>query len=90
MVEIEAITRKLKILLDSDIIEASFLKAKQFPFSTKTSFHRDIERKGKINEGDLLGGTLKRYGESLGISTSNIDFTYNKLLERLGRSLLAD
>ncbi len=84
MVEIETVARKLKIPLDSGIIDTSFLKAKQFPFGTKTSFHRDIEKKGRINEGDLFGGTLKRYGESLGVPTSNIDFTYNKLLERLG------
>ena len=84
IVEIESIARKLKIPLGSGIVDTSLLKAKQFPFSTKTSFHRDIEKKGKINEGDLFGGTLIRYGESLGVSTANIEYTYNKLLERLG------
>jgi 2-dehydropantoate 2-reductase len=84
MVEIETIAKKRKIPLDSGIINTSFLKAKQFPFQTKTSFHRDIEKKGRINEGDLFGGTLKKYGESLRVSTSNIEFIYNKLLERLG------
>lgn len=84
MVEIETIAKKRKIPLESGIIDTSFQKAKQFPFETKTSFYRDIEKKGRINEGDLFGGTLKRYGESLRVSTSNIEFVYNKLLERLG------
>lgn len=83
MHEIKSITNKLNIPLDEGIEEDSFLKAKQFPFETKTSFHRDVERKGKVNEADLFGGTLKRYGDSLGVSTSNIQSVFNKLISRL-------
>jgi 2-dehydropantoate 2-reductase len=83
MVEIDTIAKKLNIPLDLNIVETSLLRAKQFPYETKTSFHRDVESKGKINESDLLGGTLKRYGELLGVSTTNIQFVFNKLMERL-------
>lgn len=83
MHEIKSITSKLSIPLGENIEEDSFLKAKQFPFEAKTSFHRDVELKGKVNEADLFGGTLMRYGDALGVSTSNISFVFNKLISRL-------
>ncbi len=82
MSEIEKIARKLNIPLGSDIVETSFLKAKQFPSNSKTSFQRDVELKGKINEGDLFGGTIIRYGEELGLPTPNTRNVYEKLLIR--------
>lgn len=82
MHEIKSITNKLSIPLNENIEEESFLKAKQFPFETKTSFHRDVELKGKVNEADLFGGTLIRYGEKLGVETSNVQFVFDKLLSR--------
>jgi len=82
MGEIDEIARKLNIPLDSDIVETSFLKAKQFPYEAKTSFQRDVESKGKINEADLFGGTLIRYGMELGISTPDIKNVYRRLLRK--------
>jgi len=82
MSEIEKIARKLDIPLSSDIVDASFLKAKQFPYETKTSFQRDIESKGKINEVDLFGGTLIRYGETLHIPTPITKNIYEKLQKK--------
>lgn len=83
MEEIEAIAQKLNIPLGDDMVNTSFLKAKNFPYETKTSFQRDIEAKGKINEGDLFGGTLIRYGKELGISTATTEMVYEKLLKSL-------
>jgi 2-dehydropantoate 2-reductase len=83
MHEIKAITNKLSIPLDENIEEVSYLKAKQFPFEAKTSFHRDVELKGKVNEADLFGGTLIRYGKALGVETSNITSVFNILISRL-------
>jgi 2-dehydropantoate 2-reductase len=83
MHEIKSITNKLNIPLDENIEEESFLKAKQFPFEAKTSFQRDVELKGKVNEADLFGGTLIRYGKSSGVSTTTITFVFNKLISRL-------
>jgi 2-dehydropantoate 2-reductase len=82
MTEIETISKKLNIPLDFDIVETSFLKAKQFPFEAKTSFQRDIELKGKVNESDLFGGTVIKYGELLGVSTSNTQTVFNTLMNR--------
>jgi 2-dehydropantoate 2-reductase len=83
MTEIETISKKLNIPLDVNIVETSYLKANQFPYEAKTSFHRDVELKGKVNESDLFGGTLIRYGESLGVSTSSTQSVYNTLMSRL-------
>jgi 2-dehydropantoate 2-reductase len=82
MREIEEIAKGLKISLNSNIVEESFLKAKQFPYETKTSFQRDVELKGKVNEGDVFGGALIRYGQLLGLPTPNIKTTYEKLLSK--------
>lgn len=58
MHEIELIANRTNVPLSSDIVETSFLKGKQFPYETKTSFQRDVESKGKVNEIDLFGGTF--------------------------------
>ncbi len=84
MGEIEKIANSLKIPLSSDIVEASFLIGKQFPYETTTSLQRDVVSKGKINERDLFGGTLIRYGEDLKIPTPNTRKVYEKLLEGIG------
>lgn len=83
MREIEKIAKALDIPLASDVVETSFAKAKQFPFETKTSFQRDVESKGKTNEGDLFGGTIIRLGEDLKILTPNTRIAYEKLLAKL-------
>jgi 2-dehydropantoate 2-reductase len=82
MQEIYQIAEKLNIPLSSGIVNESFLKAKQFPYVAKTSFQRDIEIKGKINEGDLFGGTLVRYGDKLGIPVPNAKKVYEMLLKK--------
>jgi 2-dehydropantoate 2-reductase len=76
MEEISAIARVRKIPLAHDIVDASLEKARQFPPETKTSFQRDIEIKGKRNEGDLFGGTVLRLGDALGIPTPETAAVY--------------
>ena len=83
MYEIEQIAIKKNILLSSDIVETSFLKGKQFPYETKTSFQRDVESKGKINEIDLFGGTLIRYGEQYNIMIPNIKNVFDIFMEKM-------
>ena len=82
MQEIEKISRRKKIPLDDDIVRVSFNKASQFPYETKTSFHRDVESKGKINEADLLGGTIIRYGDEFGIPTPTASNLMKKLMSK--------
>lgn len=67
MYEIESIAKRLRIPLSSEIVAISLHKAKQFPYHTKTSFQRDVESKGRINEVDIFGGTVIRYGDNLQI-----------------------
>ncbi|UCH15578.1 MAG: 2-dehydropantoate 2-reductase [Bacteroidales bacterium] len=83
MYEIEMIARKFNIPLDDDIVEKSFLIAKEYPYETKTSFQRDVETKGAISEGDIFGGTLLRYGEELKIPIPTIKNVYEALLRKI-------
>jgi 2-dehydropantoate 2-reductase len=82
MKEIEKIAKRLNIPLDSDIVDTSFFKAKQFPFETRTSFQRDVESKGKTNEADIFGGTIIRYGDELGIPVPNTRDILKKLMAK--------
>ena len=83
MREIQTITKALNIPLAADIVDTSFNKAKQFPFETKTSFQRDFESKGNINERDLFGGTLIRFSEELNIPTPNTKSVYERLFKEI-------
>ncbi len=81
MEEIDQIAKKLNIPLENGIVEKSLLKASQFPYETKTSFQRDVESKGKVNEGDVFGGTIIRLGLELGVKTEVTEEIYNRLLK---------
>lgn len=83
MREIESIAKQLNIPLSSDIVDISVDKAKQFPYHTKTSFQRDVESKGSINELDIFGGTLMRYSDSLRIPVPVTRAVVQELTEKL-------
>jgi 2-dehydropantoate 2-reductase len=83
MREIEQIARRINIPLSADIVETSFLKGEQFPYETKTSFQRDVESKGEINEVDLFGGTLIRYSEQYNITIPNIKNVFDRFMEKM-------
>jgi 2-dehydropantoate 2-reductase len=68
MKEIVLLADKKEIKLPSNIIEISLAKANKFPYATKTSYQRDLE-KGLKNEGDLFGETIIQIGEELNIAT---------------------
>jgi 2-dehydropantoate 2-reductase len=78
MGEIQAVAAKRGVSLDEGIIESSLKKAENFPFQTKTSYQRDVE-KGARNEGDMFGGTIVRLGRELGVPTP--------LTQRLSREI---
>lgn len=82
MQEIFAIAQTKGIELPSDIIEKSMNKARDFPYDTKTSYQRDVEWKGKINEGDLYGGTIIKEARSLGIPTPVTSSIYSEIQNR--------
>jgi len=83
MMEIRTIAQSKGVELPENIIEASINKANNFPFDTKTSYQRDIETKGRVNEGDIYGGTIIRMGEALGISTPVTKKIYTQIQQRL-------
>ncbi len=67
MVEIILIAEKKGIILSDNLIEHIIELLKDY-LDAKTSYQRDVE-KGKINEGDLFGGTIIRMGKELGVPT---------------------
>jgi len=77
--EIAAIAIALKINIPSDAANAAFEKGKAFPPETKTSYQRDLEIKGKANEGELFGGTILSLGKKLGIPTPVTEKVYKAI-----------
>lgn len=69
MTEIRSIADKKGIKLPVDIIERSMNKSGNFTFEAKTSYQRDVEAKGKSNEGDLYGKAIVEMGEQLNVPT---------------------
>jgi len=85
MTEIHSIAERKGIKLPENIIDTSIKKANKFPYETKTSYQRDVESKGNINEGDLYGGTIIRMGEVLGIPTPVTKLIYSEIQQRLDK-----
>jgi len=83
MHEIKSIADKKGIDLPATIIDESMGKGSIFPFETKTSYQRDVETKGRLNEGDLYGGAIIREGESLGVPTPVTKSVYSEIQARL-------
>ena len=79
MTEVVSIGERKGIHLSSDIVNRSIEKARNFPFETKTSYQRDLEVKGKLNEGDLFGGTIIRLGRETGTPTPVTEMVYRVL-----------
>jgi 2-dehydropantoate 2-reductase len=67
MTEAASLAKGSGIALPEDIVEASVLKARNFPFEAKTSFQRDFERADKNDERDLFSGTMIRMADHWGI-----------------------
>ena len=79
MSEIVVLAKAEGIELGETIVENSLNKANNFTFDTKTSYQRDVEQKGKKNEGDLFGGTIIRLGKKHNISTATTERLYNAI-----------
>ena len=82
MEEIKAVAAKRGISFDDRTIESSLKKAENFPYETKTSYQRDVEKGGR-NEGDLFGGTIVRLGRKLGVETPVTEKLYSEIEARL-------
>ena len=77
MKEIVLIAKTKKIDLPKNIIEETIEFCKDYP-NAKTSYQRDIE-KGKVNEGDIFGGTIIRLGKELRVATPITEKIYEKI-----------
>ena len=67
MMEAVSLAKGARVSLPDDIVEASLMKARSFPYEAKTSFQRDYERLDKNDERDLFAGAIIRMAEELGI-----------------------
>jgi 2-dehydropantoate 2-reductase len=83
MEEIHAIASVKGIQLPENIVTKQLAMAARFPYETKTSYQRDVESKGRVNEGDLYGGTILRQGAELGIPTPVTRSVYSAIQDRL-------
>ncbi len=81
--EINEIARRKGIVLPNDVVQASIKKALSFPPDTKTSYQRDVETKGRKNEGDVFGGTIIRMGQNVGVPTPVTHRLYAQIQDRL-------
>jgi 2-dehydropantoate 2-reductase len=82
MKEIIEIAKKKGIALSPDIINEVFIKAKGFPFETKTSFQRDIENSEKPDERELFGGTIIRMGKQFGLPVNTTQAIYDSIKKK--------
>jgi len=83
MEEIQAIATAKGVELPEHIITKQLAMAAQFPYDTKTSYQRDVASKGRVNEGDLYGGTILRQGAELGVPTPVTRSVYSTIQDRL-------
>ncbi len=81
MREISAIASRKGIELPPDIVDKTYVSARNFPFDTKTSFQRDVENITKPDERDLFGGSIIRMGKDNGVSTPATETVYNEICE---------
>jgi 2-dehydropantoate 2-reductase len=82
MGEIYAIATARGVQLPEHVISQQLAVAARFPYETKTSYQRDVESKGRVNEGDLYGGTILRQGAELGIPTPVTRSVYSAIQDR--------
>ena len=81
--EVFAVAKAKHINLPADIVEKTLKKGANIPPDSRTSYQRDVETKGKLNEGDIYGAAIERMGKEEGIPTSVTSFVYAEIQNRL-------
>jgi 2-dehydropantoate 2-reductase len=69
MEELIAIAKFEGVDFQDTIISDTLENARKLPYESKTSYQRDLEHKGKKNEGDLFGDTIIRLGKRYEVKT---------------------
>jgi 2-dehydropantoate 2-reductase len=77
--EVFAIAKARNINLPDDIVEKTVQKGKNIPPDSRTSYQRDIETKGLLNEGDIYGTTIERMGKEAGVPTPVASLLYAEI-----------
>ncbi len=83
MEEIVSIGLKKGIKLPNDIVNSIVENMKNFPYELKTSYQRDIEKKGKRNEGDIFGEAIIAQGKKYNVSTPITKLIFSKIKKKL-------
>ena len=83
MEEIYELSKSAGITLSETIVEDSLNRANNFPFNTKTSYQRDVERKAPNNEGELFGGAIIKMGNKYHIPTETTERLYSAIRAKL-------
>lgn len=86
MQEILAVAVARGVQLADDIIPRAIAKGERFPLETKTSYQRDVESKGRVNEGDIYGKTILRLGRELEVPTPVTRSVQREIDRQLARS----
>jgi 2-dehydropantoate 2-reductase len=68
MAEVRAVGEARGVRFDADPIEAGMATAARFPYETKYSMQRDLERGARL-EIEALNGAAVRLGRALGVPT---------------------
>ena len=79
MKEIELLSKEENVRLPHDIVDTSYIMARNFPYDTKTSFQRDFELKGRPDERELFAQTIIDLGVKYHIATDTVRSVYKKL-----------
>jgi 2-dehydropantoate 2-reductase len=88
MNEIKALAKSQSIILSDDIIEKTIHKVSKLSANTKTSYQRDIEIKGNVNEGDIFGQTIIDLGNKSGIDVSVSTRLFNSINHKLAHQII--
>ena len=83
MEEIVSIGIKKGINLPENIIEKVLESMKTFPHELKTSYQRDVEKKGKNNEGDIFGAAIISQGKKYNVPTPITELVFSRIREKL-------
>ena len=79
MEEIVSIGIKKGIKLPKNIINKVLESMKTFPHELKTSYQRDVEKKGKKNEGDIFGGAIISQGKKYNVPTPITELVFTRI-----------
>lgn len=79
MDEILMLAKRKGVDLDEEAVTTALNKAALFPYETKTSFQRDIEEPGKMNEKELFVDAILNLSDEFHVDVPNMK-RYNEIL----------